>query len=252
MPTTTTLDDLLPILTARFGPNLGPRPGWSCDHFLVYADPDGDGGWYLSCDTAEGDAFLLGYQPKNMSKWFEVKAEINFDDVEAWLTRPDGLGSFLAKCAKQDADEKSQALGFRDAAHHDEHQKKMGQLAVLEAKLISAQYLAHTPGPWTVSGLSIVSRLVENYQAEYHTQVASIKTKRASEAGDALEPMPECEQMANACLIAAAPELYHAAGMLADVSEVKLAALTHEQLKNLVRDLAGEARAAIAKAEAAK
>jgi hypothetical protein len=64
-------------------------------------------------------------------------------------------------------------------------------------------------------------------------------------------PLPEQEKrtIANARLISAAPELAMVAGMLADVSEHTLDTMTHDQLKNMVRDIRQDARAAIAKAE---
>jgi hypothetical protein len=50
-------------------------------------------------------------------------------------------------------------------------------------------------------------------------------------------------------LHAAAPELYFVAGLLADVSDAKISALTHDQIKNLMTDMRNEARAAKTKAE---
>lgn len=91
-----TTTDLLPLLTAAFGANLGTSADWISDAFLVFAEPDGAGAWYLVHTEEDGDCLSLGYRASGDDASFETDTTIPFDEVAEWIA--DYLPAFRAKC----------------------------------------------------------------------------------------------------------------------------------------------------------
>jgi len=118
-----TTTDLLPLLTATFGANLGPSADWISDAFLVFADPDGEGAWYLIDTEEEGDCLSLGYRLEAENSNFEVETTIPFDEVAKWIA--DGLPAFRAKCV------------------------------AISTPMPTTTPTAHTPGPWAITETGI-------------------------------------------------------------------------------------------------
>ena len=102
----------------------------------------------------------------------------------------------------------------------------------------------HSPGPWQLH------RLMTNWHGYPDWSTFCVRSKGnhcLATVGDVDRATSERNE-ANAILMVAAPDLLDAAGMLADVSNTKIDALTHPQLINLILDLRDAARYAVNKA----
>lgn len=87
---------LLSLLSATFGRNLGPSADWISHAFLVFAEADGAGAWYLIDDEETADALTLGYRASDDEAAFEVETTIPLAEVAAWIANE--LPTFRAKC----------------------------------------------------------------------------------------------------------------------------------------------------------
>ncbi len=127
----------------------------------------------------------------------------------------------------------------------------LGQSVPLEPTVVQTAESKHTPGPWTL-GEPINSRnelvYVCVHSGERRLCACSVYGEKGSR--DPSPTFTEAEAMANARLIAAAPDLYDVCKRLDDAVGFFVAALptNHAVAKDLL-GLRDAARAAIAKAE---